>query len=625
MCGIGAVVAKRAREVDDLSGTLLRMADSIRHRGPDDGGVFVSPDGRAGLANRRLAIRDLSPAGHMPMTAADGQVAVTYNGEVYNTAELRAALEAEGHAFRSHSDTEVLLRGYLAWGARVVDRLRGMFAFAVLDLRPGHRCLFVGRDRLGIKPLYCADTPDALVFGSELRAVMASGLVERRRDPAALVGYLMLGSVPNPLTPWAGVRSLEPGCTWTIPLDGTGGLPDASRYWRLPEGGAGDGPSAEEAGERVAELLAESVAMRMVSDVPIGAFLSGGLDSSAVVALMRASTTGVIRTCSMVFEEAEFSEAPYARAMADAAGADHWERVVTAAEFAAHLDGALDASDQPTVDGINTYFVSQTARQAGLTVAMSGLGGDELFGGYGNTFGGVPRLLSAVAAARSVPGGGALASALLGLHPARERTAKVRDAFRRPPSRASAYLACRGLFSPSQVRALVRPEVWEAAAAGFDPVAHLGGLAGSPNGPVFNWVSRAELGSYTHQQLLRDTDAMSMAHSLEVRVPLLDHRLVEYVLRLPPAAKTAGAGPKPLLTRAVGALLPPEVLAPRPKQGFTFPFQPWLRGPLRARVREALDQRPDYGMLRRDAVERTWRDFQAGRLHWSRVWALAVL
>jgi asparagine synthase (glutamine-hydrolysing) len=624
MCGIGVVLARRDGAVPDLAGVLGRMAESIRHRGPDDGGVLVAPGGRVGLANRRLAIRDLSPAGHMPMEAEGGQVAVTYNGEVYNTAELRAELEARGQRFASHSDTEVLLRGYLAWGEAVVERLRGMFAFAVLDLRPGSRRLFVGRDRLGIKPLYCAETPDALVFGSEVRAVLASGLVERRYDPAGLVGYLMLGAVPSPLSIVAGVRSLEPGCTWSIPLDGPGGLPEPRRYWRLPDAAPREASPAE-AAERVRELLRESVAMRMVSDVPIGAFLSGGLDSSAVVAMMRASTGGVIRTCSMAFEEAEYSEAPYARAMARAAGAEHWERVVTAAEAAREMERALDAADQPTVDGINTWFVSQTARQAGLTVAMSGLGGDELFGGYGATFGGVPRVLRAVARARSVPGGGAAAAALLGLHPAGRRHARLRDALRRPASRPSAYLACRGLFSAGEARALVTPEVWEAARAGFDAVAHVAGAAGSANGPAFNWVSRAELGTYTHQQLLRDTDAMSMAHSLEVRVPLLDHRLVEYVLGLAPGAKTAGGGVKPLLTRAVGDLLPPLVREPRPKQGFTFPFQAWLRGPMRELARSAVQERPDYSMLRREGVDRVWRAFQDGRLHWSRVWALAAL
>jgi asparagine synthase (glutamine-hydrolysing) len=498
-----------------------------------------------------------------------------------------------------------------------------MFAFAVLDQRPGRRRLFLARDRLGIKPIYWALTDDAFVAGSELRELRASGLVGREVDPAGLVGFLLTGSVPNPLTIQAGVRALEPGCTLTVPLDDPAAHGQPRRYWSLPTQVEPLAPG-EDPAERVRALLAEAVRIRLVSDVPIGAFLSGGLDSGAVVGLMRLATAGTIRTCSMVFEESGFSEAAYARAAARAAGAEHFERVVTAADVEAEFERMLEATDQPTVDGVNTYFVSQTARQAGLTVALSGLGGDELFGGYPHTFGGVPRVLSLVRAARAVPGGGALAAAALGLARG-QRMRKAADALRRPPSRASAYVACRGMFSPGEVRGLVGAEVWEAARARFDPVAHVAERALSPNGPAFNWVSRAELGTYTHHQLLRDTDAMSMAHSLEVRVPLLDHLLVEAVLRLPAEVKLQGEGPKPLLLRAVGDLLAPEVRERRDKQGFTFPFAVWLRGPLQRHVRAALDARPAAAGLRRDAVEGVWRAFQAGRVHWSRVWALAVL
>ena len=622
MCGIAVVAARRGCAPADLPGVLVRMAASIVHRGPDDGGVFVAPDGRSGLATRRLAIRDLSPAGHMPMLAAGGAVAISYNGEIYNAEELRAELERLGERFASRSDTEVVLRGYVRWGEGVVERLRGMFAFAVLDLRPGLDRIFLARDRLGVKPLYWALTPDAFLAGSELREMYASGLVSRSVDPAALVGYLLLGSVPNPLTIQAGVRALEPGCTLTVPLDDPAAAGEPRRYWRLPTGVEPPAPD-QDAAERVRALLAEAVRIRLVSDVPIGAFLSGGIDSGAVVGLMRDQGAGTIRTCSMSFEESAYSEAPYARAAARSAGADHYERVVTAEDVRAEFDRLLDALDQPTVDGVNSYFVSRTAREAGLTVALSGLGGDELFGGYPHTFDGVPRVLSLVRAARGVPGGAALAAAAASLAPG-QRMRKAADALRRPPSRASAYLACRGMFSPGEVRALVHPDVWEAAAS-FDAVAHVAERAVCADGPAFNWVSRAELGTYTHHQLLRDTDAVSMAHSLEVRVPLLDHRLVEAVLRLPPEVKRAGDGPKPLLLRAVGDLLAPEVRARRDKQGFTFPFEVWMRGPLRDHVRAALDARPDFSLLRRDAVEGVWRAFEEGRVHWSRVWALAVL
>jgi asparagine synthase (glutamine-hydrolysing) len=644
MCGIAGIVLNSNRILPDLRERLGAMRDAMRHRGPDDSGIYVSHDGRAGLANCRLAIRDLSPAGHMPMGDADGATWITYNGEAYNADELRGELEHLGYRFRSGSDTEALLHGYRAWGPGVLGRARGMFAFAILvGLNVGTlerwnvgtlerwnvQRLFLARDRLGIKPLYYAHTSEAFVFASELKALLASGLLSREIDPAAVVAYLMLGSVPCPLTIYRDIRALEPGCSLSLDLQSPGAAPAIERYWELP----GDIVPAGDAGgaaEQVRALLDDAVRSHLVSDVPLGAFLSGGLDSSAVVALMRAATSGPIRTCSMVFEEAGYSEAPFARAMAQAVGAEHYERVITASDVAGELYSILRSMDQPTIDGANTYFVAKTAREAGLTVALSGLGGDELFGGYANTFGAVPRLLRAVTLARSVPAGGQLAGAALSLLPLHRRWAKVADALGRRPSAASAYLACRGLFSPGEVRALVSPDTWHAAIERFDPVRHIAERAGVSQKagsalepmdfPMFNWVSRAELRTYTHDQLLRDTDAMSMAHSLEVRVPLLDHRLVEAVLRLPPSAKLGGDRSKALLLRAIGDMLPPLVRDRRAKQGFTFPFDAWLRGPLRE-----LAEEPPHALLRPEAVARVRRAYAAGKLHWSRPWALAVL
>ncbi|HVF99686.1 MAG TPA: asparagine synthase (glutamine-hydrolyzing), partial [Chloroflexia bacterium] len=619
------IVLRPNASLPDLAERLETMAQAMAHRGPDDQGISVAPGDRAGLVNRRLAIRDLSPAGHMPM--GSGSLCITYNGEIYNAQELRSELEGIGYQFCSNSDTEAILHGYAAWGAGVVHKLRGMFAFAILDRRadnPEGR-LFVARDRLGIKPLYYAETSQAFVFASELKALISSGLVGREINPAGLAGYLMLGSVPNPLTIYRDARALEPGCTLTIEA---GSAPTIRRYWSLPKGET-EQISTGEAVERVRALLEEAVRIRLVSDVPLGAFLSGGLDSSAVVALMRKATDGPIRTCSMVFEEAGYSEAPYARAMAQAAGAEHYERVVTAEDVAGEMDRIMWAMDQPTIDGVNTYFVSQTAREAGLTVALSGLGGDELFGGYANTFRGVPQMLKALRLTRAVPGGGVLAQSAIGLLPDRERWGRVGDALLRPPSLASAYMTRRGLFSPGEVKALLAPDVWREAARAFDTTRHIGQRAGSTRqagagDEVFAWVSRAELSTYTHHQLLRDTDVMSMAHSLEVRVPLLDHVLVETVLRMPTSVKVNGVGPKSLLLKAMGDDLPEAVKARRAKQGFTFPFDKWLRGPLRGYVNEG-GERDNNPMLRAEAVKGVQRAFRQGKVHWSRAWALAVL
>lgn len=600
------------------------MARAMEHRGPDDEGIWTNRTGRIGFGSRRLAIRDLSPAGHMPMGNAASTVWLSYNGEIYNADALRAELEGCGYQFRSSSDTEVLLHGYEAWGTAVVSRLRGMFAFAIWDERPQANggLLFLGRDRLGIKPLYYARTPQGFVFGSELKTVQASGLISREISAGGLVGYLSMGSVPNPLTIYRDVRALEPACTLTLrPQDC--GWPEATKYWHLPVE-TDENITHAAAVEKVRELLAEAVRIRLVSDVPLGAFLSGGLDSSGIVGLMRQSTNGVIRTCSMVFEEDEYSEAPYARAMAEHVGAEHFERVITAADLTGELDNIFAAMDQPTIDGVNTYFVSQTAKQAGLTVALSGLGGDELFGGYPNTFDGVPQMLRSLSRAHSVPGGAALARAAIRVMPQRHRLARVQDALGRVVTPSSAYLTRRGLFSTQQVKALVTPEIWEEASHAFDPVTHIAtradhnGAAVPGESELFEWTSRAELSTYTHHQLLRDTDVMSMAHSLEVRVPLLDHILVETVLAMPSAIKRQGDGPKPLLGAAVKPFLPTVISERKDKQGFTFPFDKWIQN-MRADVEHSS------GYLQDAATSGIWDAHMTGRMHWSRVWAVVAL
>jgi asparagine synthase (glutamine-hydrolysing) len=501
-----------------------------------------------------------------------------------------------------------------------------MFAFAIFDARLSMPSLFLARDRLGIKPLYYACTSEAFLFASELKGVLASGLVSDEISSAGLVGYLMLGSVPNPLTIYQSVHALKPGCTLLITLGTRLAVPIPKRYWSLPTEVI-DPVNKVDAVEQVQALLEEAVRIRLVSDVPLGAFLSGGLDSSAVVALMRQATQGSIRTCSMIFEEAGYSEAPYAREMAKSVEAQHYERVVTAQDVERELERILWAMDQPTVDGVNTYFVSQTAREAGLTVSLSGLGGDELFGGYPNTFQGVPQTLQALSLAQAVPGGAALTRFGINLLPTRYRWAKILDALNRPRTPASAYLARRGLFSPAEVRALVQGDIWEEAQKSFEPLEHIatasGNHAAAPS--LFSWISRAELSTYTHHQLLRDTDVMSMAHSLEVRVPLLDHRLVEMVLRLPEAIKAKGDQPKALLARAVHHLLPERVRNRTDQQGFVIPFNNWLRGPLRKKVQPSSSRSSDVGWLRPGAVEKIWQDYEAGRQHWSRPWALAAL
>jgi len=629
MCGIAGIALTADSTLPDMRERLLAMGNAMLHRGPDDSGIYISPDGQVGLVNRRLAIRDLSPAGHMPMSNPAEDIWITYNGEIYNTDELRPELERLGHTFRSTSDTEVILRGYEAWGSAIVPRLRGMFALAIHDNRPqnaGAVRILIARDHIGIKPVYYCRTATAVVFASELKALLASGLVSRAIDPAGLVGYLLTGSVPNPHTIYRGVRGLEPA--HYLAFDAAHANTEApTQYWSLPTDCA-EVTSLDDAAEQMRELLAEAVRIRLVSDVPLGAFLSGGLDSSSVVALMRQATDGPLRTCSMIFEEATYSEAPYARAVAQAVGAEHFERVITFEDVRREFDHIMSAMDQPTVDGVNTYFVSQTARQAGLTVALSGLGGDELFGGYRNTFQDTPRVLHALQWAQRVPGGSQLAHSATHLLPNRRRWARIQDALHRPASLASAYLTRRGLFSQSEVKRLVLPEIWAEAMA-FEPLRHIAERADGHNGrnaDVFAWISRAELRTYTHHQLLRDTDVMSMIHSLEVRVPLLDRALVEAALRLPTWTKTGDPErPKPLLARAMEPYLPEKVLARRDKQGFTFPFAEWLRGGLGEHMQQMTAQVKQSAYVAPAAIDAVIAQFQRGEIHWSRAWALVAL
>jgi asparagine synthase (glutamine-hydrolysing) len=611
---------------------LKAMVESMQHRGPDDNGVFASTTQRTYLANCRLAIRDLSSAGHMPMSNLEKTVWITYNGEIYNTEALRLELEGLGFKLFSGSDTELILHGYEAWGKDVVKRLRGMFAFAIYDERNTQigPHVFIARDRLGIKPLYYSDFPGTFLFASEIKTLVASGLVNASLDPAGLVGYLMLGAVPSPLTIYRGVKVLEPGCTLTLPLDSNSLRFQLERYWSLPTDMSSVTDQAQVV-EQVQALLAEAVRIRLVSDVPLGAFLSGGLDSSSIVALMRKASNGTIRTCSMIFEEASYSEAYYAREMAKAVGAEHYERTITAADVLTNLPHIVNSMDQPSLDGVNTYFVSQTAKEAGLTVALTGLGGDELFGGYPNTFQGIPQVLKMLKLIQVVPGGTMLTGKTLALVPGLERWRKLTDILPYPPSVPRAYLVRRGLFSARVVKSLLAPEVWYEGSKLFDPVQHVLEHAGSYTdtlsnaNALFNWISRAELGTYTSQQLIRDTDVMSMAHSLEVREPLLDHCLLETVLRLPMTIKTNGTGPKPLLLKAMWEDLPPVIRERSDKKGFTFPFDLWLKGPLKSQMEQLLANSATTALFQPHVLAEKWAAFQNGHIHWSSIWALLSL
>ena len=634
MCGICGVIGIGSRDAGEAA--IRRMMAAMIHRGPDEEGILVAPPVAAGM--RRLSIIDL-PGGSQPVWNETETVAVVFNGEIYNFAALRKELEALGHRFRTHSDTETIVHAYEAWGERSVERLLGMFAFAIIEM-PGGRGgratrVFLARDRLGIKPLYYARLDGVLFFASEVRALLASGCIAARLSTQALSAYLLFGAVSEPLTLIEGVSSLPPGHTLSIDAGMPVAEPAPKPYWDFGSGlrnaataNAGSNAQSQKPAQRVRALLEDAVASHLVADVPVGVFLSSGLDSTSIAALASRSQRG-IHTFTVAFPDVEFSEAEKARRTAERLGTEHRELTFSGEEMVARLDEAVASFDQPSADGINTYFVSWAARQAGLKVALSGLGSDEIFGGY-TSFHATSTAARMAALGRCVPKplrppfASAIASA--------GSAAASPDALRK---------ACAAFLDPSEfphpyffTRLLFTPRI-VASATKSNPRAQGGGpwqrwLADSASevrtADAFTVVSWLELRSYLANILLRDTDAMSMRHSLEVRVPFLHSPLVEYMLSLPESAKRDGSRPKSLLVAALGDLLPEEIVAQK-KRTFTFPWENWLRGPLGKRVAAGLAEwspalEPQLG---RDFALAMWQDFIRGRTSWSRPWSLYVL
>lgn len=604
---------------------LRRMLASMRHRGPDDEGI--AEFGSVVMGHTRLSIIDLSQAGSQPMLNEDGLVCIVFNGEIYNFAELRVELDGKGYRFRSRTDTEVALHAYEEWGEKCVEKFRGMFSLAIYDNRkPDASRLFLARDRVGIKPLYYWCDGKSFLFASEIRAILASGIVPKCLDQTGLMGYLTLGSVPSPHTILDGVKCLRPGHTMTVQLSRQKEEIHIKKkqYWTL-NFKPGKLVTEQDAIENVREILDESVRMRLVADVPVGAFLSGGIDSSAVVSQMRRHATGSLRTFSITFPETAYNERNYALMAARRFGTEHTDREVTGEEVANKLERIVAAMDQPTIDGVNTYFVSEVTRESGTIVALSGVGGDEVFCGY-STFNAVPRLAHWQRRLRWLPGGvkRVLASSLFGQDVG--RSIRLNHALASEPSLESSYFAARGLFVPEEARLLLH-KAGECNGEYFDPTAYLqANTSFRREEPLLNKVSELEISSYLHNQLLRDTDAMSMNHSLEVRVPLLDHKLIENVSSIPVKYKVGSDSPKRLLVKAMGSELPPE-LTNRPKRTFTFPFDVWMRGSLKRTCEDVLlgDESDSPLALQRLQVEAVWKSYMNKRMHWSRPWSLVAL
>ena len=636
MCGIAGILGR----VDDANrAALKRMTDCMAHRGPDGDASWESTPGANGqgalLGFRRLAIIDLSTAGDQPMVDdVTGQVLV-YNGETYNFQALRDRLVASGPSFRSTGDSTVVLRSVATQGPSAVASFRGMFAFAQWD--PARRTLLLARDALGIKPLYIARSTDkgspwTLAFASELRALLASGLLGTPRlEASASASLVWNGFVVGPETAVQGIESLVPGQLRLYTDGGTETLREDFAHY--PRAGNGAAPLDE---DELAFALEESVRLHLISDVPLGVFLSSGIDSSAVANLAHRATQGTVHTFTLAFEEQDYNEGRVARRIAQAIGTEHQEVVLTESDFVGRLDEALDSLDQPTFDGLNSFYMSHAVRKAGFKVALVGTGGDELFGGY-TSFRDLPalhrwcRLLPEVprtALARAAGVALRLFQRESGALPRQTRWAKLPDMVKQGNDLLGLYQLAYALFLPDFQEQLL------GAAA---PRAHADGLPAETRARLEQELSgRSDLAAisaleqrlFLGERLLRDNDAASMAASIEQRLPLVDMALLEQVVRFPDSQRYHPILRKQALRRTGLRGLDPSLFA-KEKRGFVLPFDRWIRQGLSSAIDNTLrdaDAVRDAG-LEPEAVLRLWKAFLAGApgLYWSRVWAIYVL
>jgi len=612
MCGIAGILSPTP---SDLA-AIHPMTAALAHRGPDDQGIWSQPG--IALGHRRLSIIDLSSAGHQPMLSADGRYVLVYNGELYNFRELRT--ELADYPFRSRTDSEVVLAALAHWGLEALQRFNGMYAFALYDTR-AQRLLLV-RDRLGIKPLYYRHDGSRLLFASELRAIVASGLYTPALSCASVHDYLRYQTVHAPSTILEDVYLLPAG---HYIVSDRAGFGHPAPYWSAAEAGLKCPVpirSRTQWKKNIHDTLLGAVQKQLVSDVPFGAFLSGGIDSSALVALM--SQCGQqVQTFTVTFDEQDYDEAKYAQMVAHKFGTEHHEIHLHPDDFLHALPQALADMDHPSGDGPNTWVVARATKQAGVDMALSGLGGDELFAGY-PIFTRSARL-ERLYVLRLLPRGLRLQIGRL-VRKLRPDMAgvKMADILSLPNLTAhSAYPLNRQMFLDAQLRELLNDEPLPNQVERW-----MQGLQASPGFaqlPLLSQISLAEIETYLQHILLRDTDQMAMAHALEVRVPFLDHELVELVMQIPDAEKYPHT-PKQLLVECLGDLLPPEIIH-RPKMGFVLPYELWMRRELRVFCTENLQHLGEMPMFRPGSVQKRMQRFLAGdpATSASRLWALTVL
>jgi asparagine synthase (glutamine-hydrolysing) len=618
MCGINGLLLPNGSKLNHRE-IVATMNRTLSHRGPDNDGIWEQ--GSVCFGHRRLSIIDLSPECNQPFFSSDGRYVIVYNGELYNYRELKLELQrnAKGengkpYFFKTNSDTEVVIAAFIRWGAKCLDLFNGMYAFAICDKETGR--LFIARDRLGVKPLYYHYGDEGFIFSSEMRPIIRSGLKNFVLNGEKVGEYVMYQTVFAPHTIVKGIKTLMPGHF----IDIENGIPTIKKYYELNHLNTDNTEVGyKETCVKVRELLAHSVQQRLIADVPFGAFLSGGIDSSIIVGLMSAVSTERVRTFNVSFDEGEFSESQYARMVAKKFNAVHEEIRLSPGDFLKQLPESLSSMDHPSGDGPNTYVVSKATKNAGITMALSGIGGDELFAGY-SVFTRMAKLGKKdwiTSAPRAIR---ALGGELLSLTGKSATTKKLGELISQGVINfESAYPLSRSLFTENELRRIVADEESKKTMNGI--LAHIPQIEEH----LLSAVSLAEIQTYLQNVLLRDTDQMGMSVALEIREPFLDYKLVEFVLAVKDEFKFPHT-PKKLLVDSMAGLIPDEVVN-RPKMGFTLPWQHWLKNQLRSFCEQNLIEISTSGLFVNDAPLTLWEKFLAGdkSITWSRVWHLVIL
>ncbi|RJQ43486.1 MAG: asparagine synthase (glutamine-hydrolyzing) [Nitrospiraceae bacterium] len=597
MCGIAGIICWDRQKIEE--DVLLRMRDVMTHRGPDDSGFYINERKSVALGHRRLSIIDLSSLGHQPMLAEDGNVCLVYNGEIYNFLDIRKELRDKGYTFNSTSDTEVILKAYQEWGEQAFERFNGMYAFCLHDKKED--LLYLARDHAGIKPLYYSLTKGNLIFASETKAFTAFH-PHWEKNSDWKIYLLTFGHMPEPFTTLNNVFMLPQGSL--LRLDIETGKHEIMKFNQINF--SQKIINEKDALEQVRDTFTESVKRHLISDAPIGVFLSGGIDSSLIALVANTYQKENLRTLSIIFDEKEYSEETYQDIVLKKMNSHHHKYLVTENDFTNNLENIFQAMDQPTIDGVNTYFIAKCAKEDGLKAVLSGLGGDELFGGY-SSFTRIDHLWKVKWLSKNIRN-------LFKLSEFSGIDKFKRFSFLSMQEPLSFYLLLRGIYTPKTVSVILGCSVNDVQKAikklNPDIHQHLGKQ---------NFVSCLETNLYMKNQLLRDTDVMSMRHSVEVRVPFLDRKLIETVFSIREDIKFRKDIPKFLLVKAFEHILPEEITT-RKKQGFTFPFDVWIKKQGKGLFENAVSK----GGINKKYADRVWNEFQQGNIHWSKVWAMVV-